>query len=204
MAESAPNSGQWLAAARAGSAEALGNLLQSCRNYLLLVAGQELDADLQAKGSASDLVQETFLEAQRDFARFHGTSEAELLAWLRQILVNNVANFTRRYRTGKREVHREVVLDANDSAQDSGRAAPDPADPLPTPSSEAVEREQAAALQRALDRLPDDYRQVLVLRYLEGRSFEEIAPLLNRSADAVRKLFARAMQRLRQEWEGPS
>jgi RNA polymerase sigma-70 factor (ECF subfamily) len=202
MAESDKNSGEWLAAARAGSGEALGLILQSCRQYLLLVAGQELDADLHAKAGASDLVQETFLEAQRDFARFQGTSEAELLAWLRQILVNNVANFTRRYRTGKREVNREVGLQANDSAQASGIAGPALPDPMRTPSSEAVEREQAAALQRALERLPEDYRQVLALRYLEGRTFEEIAPLMNRSAEAARKLFARAMQRLRQEWEG--
>src|SRR5438105_1940581 len=101
-----------LDAARSGSREALGQLLESCRGYLLMVAKGELDRDLQAKEGASDLVQETFLEAQRDFVQFQGASEAELLAWLRRLLLNNVANFTRRYRTtGKRSVEREVVLD---------------------------------------------------------------------------------------------
>jgi RNA polymerase sigma-70 factor (ECF subfamily) len=202
MADSAQDAGPLLAAARAGSREALGQALETCRNYLLLVAGQQLDADLHAKGGASDLVQETFLEAQRDFARFQGTSEGELLAWLRQILLNNVANFTRRYRsTGKRAVSREVAVQGGDSASAPGLALPDP---LLTPSSQAVEREQAQALQKALQRLPDDYRQVIVLRYLEGRSFEEIGQLLNRSPDAARKLWSRAMERLRQEWEGSS
>jgi RNA polymerase sigma-70 factor, ECF subfamily len=202
MAESAQGAGPLLAAARAGSREALGQALETCRNYLLLVAGQQLDPDLHAKGGASDLVQETFLEAQRDFARFQGTSEQELLAWLRQILVNNVANFTRRYRgTGKRAVGREVGLRAGDSAGAPGLALPDP---LLTPSSQAVEREQAQALQNALQRLRDEYRQAIVLRYLEGRSFEEIGRLLNRSPDAARKLWSRAMERLRQEWEGSS
>src|SRR5580704_12939343 len=105
-------------------------------------------SDVQAKGAASDLVQETFLEAQRDFARFHGTTEVELLAWLRQILVNNVANFTRRYRAQKREANREVVLETDDSALAEGSGLPDP---MLTPSSQAIEREQAEALRRAME-----------------------------------------------------
>src|SRR5262245_35621598 len=94
-----------LSAARSGSREALGELLEGCRGYLLMVARDKLDADLRAKEGPSDLVQETFLEAKRDFGQFQGASEAELLAWLRRVLLNNVANFTRRYRTaGKRTV----------------------------------------------------------------------------------------------------
>jgi RNA polymerase sigma-70 factor (ECF subfamily) len=70
-----------------------------------------------------------------------------------------------------------------------------------TPSGQAIAKEQAAALARALDRLPDDYRQVLRLRYEEGRPFEEIAALMGRSANAVGKLFARAVERVQQEVE---
>src|SRR5438874_1463377 len=104
----APSVVKWLAAARAGSSEALGNVLETCRAYLLLIARQELDTELQAKGGASDLVQETFLEAQRDFRQFAGQTEEELLAWLRRLLLNNVANFRRRYReTAKRDVNAE-------------------------------------------------------------------------------------------------
>src|SRR5437764_3357307 len=103
MPRSSQDAAQWLPAARCGSREALGRALDACRRYLLLVADKELDAELQAKGGASDLVQQTFLEAQRDFARFHGDSEAELLAWLRRLLLNNLADFRRLYRgTGKR------------------------------------------------------------------------------------------------------
>src|SRR5262249_18371673 len=101
-----------LARARAGDGEALGRLLDGCRGYLLLIARQELDADLQAKGGASDLVQDTFVDAQRDFIRFVGGDEAELLAWLRRILLNNLANFTRGFReTEKRKVALEVPID---------------------------------------------------------------------------------------------
>ena len=70
----------WLTAARDGCRDALGKALESCRRYLLCVARHELDLSLQAKGGASDLVQETFLEAHRDFDRFRGDSEVELLA----------------------------------------------------------------------------------------------------------------------------
>jgi RNA polymerase sigma-70 factor (ECF subfamily) len=184
-------------AARAGSAEALGRLFEACRGYLLTVAEGGLAADVKVKEAASDLVQDTFLEAQRDFARFNGATESELLAWLRRLLLNNVANVSRRYRTGKRSVEREAALNgrANQELQANVTAESD------SPSGPAVAKEQAAALARALERLPDDYRRVLRLRYEEGRPLVEIAAMMGRSANAVRKLFARAVERVQQEVE---
>src|SRR5438309_350206 len=108
MADSMGDIGQWLPAAQAGSKEALGQILEACRGYLLLIAQQELDQALQAKGGASDLVQQTFLEAQRDFLGFHGSTPEALLAWMRRLLLNNLANFRRDYRRDKRRVSREV------------------------------------------------------------------------------------------------
>ncbi len=201
MAERAEDAGRHLTAARAGSREALGEALESCRRYLLQVAQRELDPELQAKGGASDLVQETFLEAQRDFVRFEGTSDGELRAWLRRLLLNQLGHFTRRYRdTHKREVAREIRLEAAGSA--SG-PVPELAGSSSTPSGKAMAHEEEQALQDALVRLPEDYRQVITLRLQEERSFEEIGRLLNRSAEAARKLWVRAMQRLREECEGP-
>ncbi len=188
-----------LLAARAGSNEALGQALEACRRYLLLVADKELDPDLRAKGGASDLVQETFLEAQRDFAQFRGSSEKELLGWLRRILLNNLGNFSRRYRDADmRAVGREVTLTNDGSSNDHCRELPGSA---LSPSGYAMEREQAEKLERALERLPEDYRNVIHLRYREERPFEEIGRLMNRSPDAARKLWARAMEELRQAWE---
>jgi RNA polymerase sigma-70 factor (ECF subfamily) len=193
---------QYLPAARAGSREALGQALEICRGYLLHVANQGLDQDLRAKGGASDLVQETFLEAQRDFDRFLGSSEQELLAWLRLLLLHNVANFTRRYRgTDKRSVGREVGLEGAESpAGRTGELATD----TPSPSREAMAHEQAENIKQALERLPEDYRRVLVLRNQERRPFGEIGPLLGRSAEAARRLWARAVERLQRELEAPS
>jgi RNA polymerase sigma-70 factor, ECF subfamily len=189
--------GEFLAAARAGSRDALGQALELCRGYLLHIANDGLAPELRSKGGASDLVQDTFLDAQRDFCRFHGSSDAELRAWLRQLLLHNAANFARSYReTGKRQVGREISL----GRADIGGAL---AAEIPSPSGEAMAREQAEALQRALERLPEDYRRVIILRNQERRSFEEIGALMARSAYAVRRLWARAVERLQQEVEKP-
>jgi RNA polymerase sigma-70 factor (ECF subfamily) len=190
-----------LADARAGSDEALGQALEACRGYLLVVAQRELDPELRAKGGASDLVQETFLKAHRHFARFRGDSEDELLAWLRRLLLNNLADFRAQFReAGKRRITREVALDAGGSSAERGKGL---VGTESSPSSVAMEHEHAEALARTLGRLPADYRLVLRLRHEEGRPFEEIGKMMGRSADAARKLWARAVERLQQEWEAP-
>jgi RNA polymerase sigma-70 factor (ECF subfamily) len=192
---------QLLPAARAGSPEALGQALEVYRNYLLLVAERELDSVLQAKAGASDLVQETFFEAQRDFGQFHGSSEEELRAWLRRLLLNNVANFTRHYHAGKRQVGRELPLEPSSWSGTLGGGLPAE---TPSPSGQAVEHEQAEAVRRALERLPERYAQVLRWRYEEQRSFEEIGRLLQCTPKAAQKLWARALRRLQLELKGPA
>ncbi|HKI33554.1 MAG TPA: sigma-70 family RNA polymerase sigma factor [Gemmataceae bacterium] len=191
---------QWLPAAQAGSREALGRVLEACRGYLLLIARQELEPALQAKGGASDLVQQTFLEAQKDLARFHGTTPEALLAWMRRLLLNNLANFRRDYRRDKRRVSREVALRISDSSTQGGGGL---CAGTPSPSVALIQDEQTQALERALERLPEDYRRVMHLRYREERSFEAMAELMQRSPNAVRKLWARAIDSLQQELGAP-
>jgi RNA polymerase sigma-70 factor (ECF subfamily) len=200
MAQPAEDAAQWLPAARAGSAEALGRVLEACRGYLLLVAQRELDPELRAKGGASDLVQETLLDAVRAFPRFRGDSEAEVLAWLRRLLLNNLVSFARRYRDAdKRRLAREVALDAGDSSAAGGGPAADAS----SPSGRAVAGEEERALHEALGRLPEDYRGVLLLRFQQELSFDEIGRRLGLTPNAARKLWARALRRLRQETDGP-
>ena len=197
----AEQAAEWLAQARAGSLESLGRVLEACRGYLLLIAQQELEPELQAKGGASDLVQETFLKAHRHFPRFHGHSEAELLAWLRRLLLNNLIDFRRLYlQAAKRRAAKEVSLqEGGSSCGGSDKLAA----PEPTPSRLAMKDEQAQALRKAMERLPDDYRQVLQWRQQDELTFEEIGRRMDRSADAVRKLWARAVARLQKEWDTP-
>jgi RNA polymerase sigma-70 factor (ECF subfamily) len=168
-----------------------------CWQYLLLVANRELDADLRGKVNPSDVVQDTFLEAQRDFTKFQGHREDELLAWLGRILTNNLANVSRSYRrTQMRALHREVPL-AGDGPR--ARLIDDLAADTPMPINEAAAHEEAAAVERALARLPEHYQRAIQLRYQEHRSFADIGAALNCSAEAARKLWARAVAQLQKE-----
>jgi RNA polymerase sigma-70 factor (ECF subfamily) len=180
----------------------LGIALEHFRSYLLAIANRQLDPVLRVKGGASDIVQETFLEAQRDFGQFAGTTAAELRAWLLRLMTNNLANFARSYRsTSKRDLDREVGLPgATVFGPTGGGLAGD----TPTPSVEAMSQEMESAVERAIQRLPEDQRQVILLRNREDRPFDEIAVLMGRSENAVRKLWFRAVERLQQELDGKS
>lgn len=182
---------------RAGGGDHLGLLLEVYRPYLLKVANDELDSDLRPKAGGSDLVQQTFLEANKNFEAFRGATEAELIAWLRKILLNNIANLHRQYRsTGKRDIDREVSIHATGSSVINVGIPPAKDD---SPSQEALAREEAEAIERALARLPADYRTAIVMRHQLHRSFAEIGAALNRSPEAARKVWARAIEALQVE-----
>lgn len=190
--------------ARTGDASTLGRLLESYRRYLALLARMQIGQRLQGKADASDLVQETFLEAHRNFGRFRGTSEAQFVSWLRQILVAKLADLLRRYlgtqgRDVRLERDLEDAVDRSSALLGCGLVAPQA-----SPSQQAAQREQAVLLADALGELPDDYREVLVLRHLEGLTFPEVARRMGRSLDSVEKLWMRALARLRQILGDPS
>jgi RNA polymerase sigma-70 factor, ECF subfamily len=190
-----------LGKARAGDVSALGQLLELYRNYLALMARLQVGRRLQGKVDAADIVQETFLEAHRDFAQFRGGSEGEVVAWLRRILASNLANLVRHYYGTQRrdiQLERELnrELDESWAALDQGLIARQS-----SPSHQAARREQAVILADALQRLPEDYREAIVLRHLEGLTFPEIAIRMDRTEDSVKKLWARALVRMRRALE---
>jgi RNA polymerase sigma-70 factor (ECF subfamily) len=176
---------------------ALGRRLEAHRDHLTVLARMQIGRRLQGKVDPADVVQETFLHAVRDFPHFRGASARELAGWLRQILAARLADQVRRYcGTQGRDVRLEQTLQAelDQSSQvlDQGLAAP-----LSSPSQQAVRHEQATWLAEALERLPQAYRDVLVLHDLEGWDFPEVARRMGRSVEAVKKLWARALARLR-------
>jgi RNA polymerase sigma-70 factor (ECF subfamily) len=145
---------------------------------------------------ASDLVQQTMLEAHRGFTKFQGSSEAEWLAWLRRILDHNAADFVRRYRaTGKRAVGREVPL-ARDGSSAAG--CPEPAAANESPSGAAVRHEDELYLAAALGTLSPDHQEVILLRNLQRLPFDEVAKRMNRSRPAAQMLWMRAIQKLQE------
>jgi RNA polymerase sigma-70 factor (ECF subfamily) len=184
-----------LAAARAGDRDALGAALQRCREYLLAIAQRQVNPALRAKGGASDVVQQTFLDAQRDFAAFAGVSADELRAWLRRLLLNNAADFAKGFQGAeKRRLDRETELP---DAWRSDAQGDLPGD-VPTPSVDAIATEHAERIRALVQTLPEDYRQVIAWRYEEEHSFAEIAERMGRSENAVRKLWFRAIEKLEQ------
>lgn len=181
--------------ARRGDEAAREALLELYRNYLRLVARSLIGGALRVKLDASDLVQETFLKAHRDFGQFAGGSERELVAWLRQVLVRSLANQVKHHRRQGRDHQRQESLERL-LEQSSLKAQMALASQVPSPSEAASLREQSVLLADAVDRLPDDYREAFVLRTLEHIPFEEIAARMDRSVGAVRMLWARAVKRL--------
>lgn len=183
--------------ARAGSAEALGQLLELYRSYLRLIASLQAGERLQAKFSPSDLIQATFLQAQRGFQDFQGNSEGELIAWLRKILASQLAMEVRRYSTGRRNIRLErqmhFELDQSSVLMNNMLAAREN-----SPSQSAMRRERAVLLADALAQLPEDYREVIVLRHLKGCSFAEVATQTNRTLDSVKSAWRRAIGKLRE------
>ena len=188
--------------ARAGAAEHLGGLLQHYANYLRLLASIHLDEKLRARCSPSDIVQETYCEAHRDFGQFRGTTEAEFLAWLRTILANNLAREVEKHiLAAKRDVRREVSLDRIVAALDRSAARLESVLAVtgPSPSSNMHCHDRAVVLANHLARLPPDYREVLMLRHCEGLPFNDIAQRMGRSSGAVRMLWLRAIDRVRDQ-----
>ena len=188
--------------ARAGDREVLGRLLDGYRPYLMLLARIQIGRRLQGKVDASDAVQEAFLGAHRDFGQLHGDSEREFVAWLRQVLASVLANLVRHFHGTKRrnlrlEQQLAAELEHSSAALDQPLAAPHS-----SPSRQAETREQGMLLAAALERLPRDDRELLVLRHLEGLSFPEVARRLGRTLDSVKKRWPRVLVRLRQEFEG--
>lgn len=184
-----PEIAQWLRQAREGSNSALGRALEASRHYLLTAAGRALPVGLRSKAGASDLVQDTFADAQAGFGRFRGTTQEEFFGWLNAILKRRIANHARRYQgTQRREVGRELPLEA--------AAALGLEDSRATPATATLQDEERRRLRAALELLPDATRALLVERMWERKSFADIGAARNCSEEAARKQWTRALRDL--------
>jgi RNA polymerase sigma-70 factor (ECF subfamily) len=171
--------------AKQGSQEAIGLLLERHRSYLWALAHEAIAGETHVTFTIADIVQSAQLEALRDLAAFRGSSEGEFRSWLRHILRNNVLDLRRarerRIRRVDNEAEREV--DHVDRADRS-------------PSSHVSARELGDKLRAAIEQLPGDERRVIELHYFQGQSYAEIGAQLERTPEAVRKLWGRALLRL--------
>jgi RNA polymerase sigma-70 factor, ECF subfamily len=190
--------------ARSGDPAALETLIGHCREFVRCLVRARCGGQLRARVDSSDLVQETLLRAAQNIGQFQGEGEAAWCAWLTRIAEHEVVRQLRVHvGAEKRTVEREQPLEPPGPAADaSSRLGQWFARSLSTPSQAAMRNERVLVLAEALGRLPEDYREVLVLRHLEGLDFPEIAGRLGRSHGAVRVLWTRALKKLRDELAG--
>ena len=189
-----------LGSARAGSTESLGRLLQLYANYLRLLTAAQMEQRLRARISPSDVVQETFFEAHRDFVQFRGTTTAEFVAWLRRILVNNLYRVVEQHVLAeKRDVRRELSMERLATAleQSTARLEAVLPDPGLSPCADLQHQELEVMLADEIATLPDDYREVIILRHIQLLPFEEVGKRMERSSGAARMLWLRAIKQLR-------
>lgn len=186
-----------LARAKAGDEAALGELLNQHRNYLVLLARIQIGRRLRTKADPTDVVQDVFLDAFRQFRQFEGTSCDALGVWLRKILAGKLAHLVRRYlsvqaRDVRLERSIEKELDSSSNWLEKSLSAG-----ASTPSEAAMAQERLMELSNALEQLAPDYRTVIILRQLEGLSFQDISQRMERSEDSVQKLWVRGLEALR-------
>jgi RNA polymerase sigma-70 factor (ECF subfamily) len=202
LADRSVSPSELIRAARAGKSDAVGRLLSLYVNYLKILATTQLDPKLRRRVSPSDVVQETFCDAHRDFPRFRGESEGQFVAWLRRILIHNLARFVELHvLTEKRDIRRELSMNEMRQAVDRSSNQMDALfiGKEGTPSGAAIKRERSVLLADCLSELPDDYRQVVLLRNFQGLPFNEVAQQMDRSSGAVRMLWLRALEQLREQ-----
>lgn len=186
--------------AKKGERQAIGQLLEHFRSYLKLIASHEIGSKLGAKLDASDVVQDTFLDAHRYFENFQGESVTQFTAWLRSVMAGVMANYMRRYLgTKARDIRLEKQLAAdldNSAAMLSELLVAS----ISSPSQNIMRDEQTVQLAKAMSNLSADYQSVLTLRHIEGLTFPQIATRLNRTVDSVEKLWLRAVVQLRKSF----
>jgi RNA polymerase sigma-70 factor (ECF subfamily) len=183
--------------AKAGYGPALVRLLDRYRLAIEEQVRGQVGRRLRVKVDVEDVLQEVSLDACRAIRSFRGSTEAEFHAWLRKIVESVLLTQVRYYFCAqRRDLRRERRFggDLENSSQWLERGL---VSPNTSPTQQAARREGAAKLDEALATLPPAYREVIVLRHLEGLSFPDVARRLGRTEDSVKNMWVRALHRLR-------
>lgn len=179
--------------AKAGSRDALEQVLWEHFSDLEQYLKPQMPADIQSFVSVEDIISQTFFEAFRDFDGYRDGPGSSITAWLKTIARHRMLDSIRKVR--RRSGHTAVPADAMlSSAGDLMALLPDDG---PTSSLRSKIDDAEHALRLALEQLPDHYREVIVFRYVEEIGIDEIAERMNRPQGSIRGLLDRAKSELR-------
>lgn len=163
----------------------------------MTVAELHLEPALLRKFDASDVVQQTLLEAHQHAADFRGGTRAEKASWLKQILLHNLIDMMRAFRRNKRDIAKERSLAVSINHSTARLSSVLVAEQVSPPSA-AIQGEEGLKLADAMALLPDSQREALVLQHFHGWSVGRIADHMGRSRTAVAGLLKRGLQKLRE------
>lgn len=170
--------------------------LERYRDYLRLLARTHLGSQLKNKVDDSDIAQETLLRAYQALDSLEYRGEAELMGWLRTLLISTLTDVFRRYHRGIRDADLERSLARSSALLEAWLAGDEP-----SPSSQMVRQEELLQLAEALHGLPEDQRLALEYKHLQGLSLEEIGHRMGKTRASVAGLLRRGLEQLREVLE---
>lgn len=177
--------------AKNGDEDALNRIMERYYERVRRIVRLRLGNKLRLRVDSGDILQDTFMKAVSVFDRFQVRNEASLINWLARIAERQIHDAADRYGAQKRDVGREVPLATSDS---SGRIGVDPAASGLPPLAEVTNNESVQRLEDAIARLPEAYRELIILRDYAGLSWDDIATETGRpSAAAARMMHAKAL-----------
>ena len=192
---------QLVTLAKAGDESALNQLLNVYGARVHWIMRLRMGRELRSKLESMDLTQDALVSALEGLGDFTYKNEGDFLRWLSTIAENRIRDSLDKLHADKRDIRKEFRFDNNGSTTAGGfLTSPRPVDAT-RPSVIMSRKEDLDKLEKAIDELKPEYREVIVLTKIEGLSYKEIANRLGKSNDAVRKLVSRAMAALTSVFE---
>jgi len=179
--------------AKEGDKFALSQLYSVYAERIRWMVRFRISKGLRSKLDSMDLVQDTLIHALSGLENFTYRNEGDFVRWLSRIAENEVRGNLKKLHADKRDIRREVRFGSNGPTTGSGFVGAVGPIEATTPSMILSRKEDLARLEKAMDELKPEYREAIVLRKIEGLSYQEIGQRLGKSSDAVRMLATRAM-----------
>ena len=185
-----------VAMAQEGDESALNELCKVYWSRVLWIVRLRMGQELRSKLESIDVVQDVLMYAFRSLENFTYRNEGDFLRWLSKLVESRLRDDLRKLHAAKRDIRREVRLESHERTTQGGSIRTGGPIEATTPTEILSKRENLTRLEKAIDQLKPDYREIIILTKIEGLSYKEIATRLGKSDEAVRKMVSRAIETL--------